>query len=157
MPNTTATDDKAQEILTQEYLQLQRSIEDFDAKALTIKAWSVTLSAAGIVTAYVETAPMILLIASASALIFWIVEALWKTNQQAFYERVYEIERHFGSPGSPTQPLRIAGSWSESWHRHGGARLALRVMWWWHVLMPHVAVSIAGIFLFLFWPPTPTL
>jgi hypothetical protein len=28
--------------LQAEYLQLQKTIEDFDARALTIKAWSVT-------------------------------------------------------------------------------------------------------------------
>ena len=38
-------DDKIAAHLAQEYLFLQKVIEDFDARALTIKAWSVTFSA----------------------------------------------------------------------------------------------------------------
>jgi hypothetical protein len=35
-------------LLVQEYMQLQKTVEDFDARALTIKAWCVTFSAAGL-------------------------------------------------------------------------------------------------------------
>ena len=83
------------ERLTEEYLQLQKIVEEFDGKALTIKAWSVTLSAAGLVAAYVENSPEILLIAAGSAIVFWLIEALWKTNQNAFYSRIYQIEEAF--------------------------------------------------------------
>jgi len=41
-------EDKTNALLAQEYLQLQKTVEDFDARALTIKAWSVTFSAAGL-------------------------------------------------------------------------------------------------------------
>lgn len=36
------TDDQVDAALQAEYLHLQKTIEDFDARALTIKAWSVT-------------------------------------------------------------------------------------------------------------------
>lgn len=153
MSDEPATEHRMEDILVQEYLQLQKTIEEFDGKALTIKAWSVTLSAAGIVTAYVEEKPAILLIAAASALVFWIVEALWKTNQQAFYERVYEIEGYFAESDSPVRPLRIAGAWSESWHCRSGGLFALTVMWWLHVMIPHAVVAAAGVVLFFVAPP----
>jgi len=35
------TDDQVDAALQAEYLHLQKTIEDFDARALTIKAWSV--------------------------------------------------------------------------------------------------------------------
>lgn len=79
--------------LLEEYLQLQKTVEEFDGKALTIKAWSVTLSSAGLVAAYFDNEPTVLLIAGGSALVFWLVEALWKANQNAFYSRIYEIEQ----------------------------------------------------------------
>lgn len=40
------------EFLRQEYFKLQEAIETFDEKALTIKAWSVTISMAGIGAAF---------------------------------------------------------------------------------------------------------
>ena len=82
------------EHLSKEYPRLQQVIEDFDSKALTIKAWSVTLSAAGIVTAFSQGKATILPTSAASALIFWLVEAMWKASQQAYYRRIREIEKY---------------------------------------------------------------
>ena len=53
----TMADDKAADYLAQEYLFLQKTVEDFDARALTIKAWSVTFSAAGLGFAYQQHNP----------------------------------------------------------------------------------------------------
>jgi hypothetical protein len=147
------TESDINEILVKEYLRLQETVETFDGKALTIKAWSVTLSAAAIVAAYVEKAPVVLLVASGSALIFWLVEALWKVNQQAFYQRIYEIEDHFGESGKPTSPLRIAGAWSAAWRERGRDRFVFKVMWWSHVMLPHAAVAVLGALLFIFARP----
>jgi hypothetical protein len=140
--------------LADEYFQLQRIVEDFDAKALTIKAWSVTLSAAGIVTAYTQFKPIILLVAAFSALVFWSVEALWKTSQQAFYARIYAIE-HAIAADEDLPPLQIATSWSHAWHENGRSRPALGIMAWPHVMLPHVLVAAAGLLLFLFVQPAP--
>jgi len=140
--------------LVDEYFQLQRIVEDFDARALTIKAWSVTLSAAGIVTAYAQLKPMILLVAAFSALVFWSVEALWKANQQAFYARIHAIETAVAT-GESLSPLQIATSWSRAWRDNGRSRRALGIMAWPHVLLPHVLVAAAGLILYLVAPPAP--
>ncbi|TGQ65132.1 MAG: hypothetical protein E5V49_06820 [Mesorhizobium sp.] len=141
------------EHLSREYMRIQQIIEDFDSKALTIKAWSVTLSAAGIVTSYTQKVPMILLIASGSALVFWIIEALWKTSQQAYYKRVYAIENYFVSPTGEFPPYQIATSWSHSWHTHGRGALALKIMVWPRILLPHAIVATVAATLFLVAPP----
>ena len=146
-------DSETNEILVKEYFQLQKIVEEFDAKALTIKAWSVTLSAAAIVASYVEKAPMVLLIAAGSALVFWLVEALWKVNQQAFYPRIYEIENHFIGSGRSISAPRIAGAWSKAWNDKGRDRYAFRVMMWRHVALPHVVVAVVAALLFVFLPP----
>jgi hypothetical protein len=131
------------DLLLAEYLHVQKVVEDFDAKSLTIKAWSVTLSAAGLVAAYTEDQPIVLLIAGFSALAFWLVEALWKTNQQAFYPRIRAIEAAFRE-GSEIPPLQIATSWSASWHAAWGAGLPYRVFRWPHVFLPHLPVALAA-------------
>jgi len=142
------------EHLSKEYLRLQQVIEDFDGKALTIKAWSVTLSAAGIVTAYAQGKAAILIISAASALIFWLVEAMWKSSQQAYYRRIGEIEGYFRE-GADIAPYQIAASWSKSWNEHQRTWIAFRIMAWPHVFLPHIVVAIAATFLFVLMPPVP--
>ena len=141
------------DLLLAEYLQLQKSVEEFDARALTIKAWSVTLSAAGIVTAYVQTVPFVLVVSALSALVFWLVEASWKVNQQAFYKRIREIEGAMRTGNPEIAPLQIASSWSASWHAGRKNRKILWVMSWMHVWLPHVPVAVGGILLYWLLPP----
>jgi hypothetical protein len=140
------------DLLSQEYFQLQKAIEDFDQRALTIKAWSVTFSAAGLGLAYSQHERIILLVAALSALTFWMVEALWKTNQQSHYGLIWQIEDHFSGKGE-TKPFAIAHSWSEQFHAGGGYGRMRRLMWWPHVMMPHVVIVVAGVLLFFVAPP----
>ncbi len=59
-----------------EYFHLQKTVEDFDGKALTIKAWSITFNMAVLVGAFTSHASAVLLIASAASLMFWVLEAI---------------------------------------------------------------------------------
>lgn len=142
-------------LLKDEYFQLQKVVEDYDARALVIKAWSVTFSAAGLVTAYLQEERMLLLIASLSALVFWIVEALWKTNQQAYYPRVHEIESFFQNAGAgeppSVEPFAIGRSWRESFHARRRYWRAYTIMRWPHVALPHAVIVGVGPLLFAYW------
>ena len=142
----------ADNLLAQEYFALQRFIEDFDGRTISIKTWSVTSSIAGLAAAYVQGSPTILWLSGASASVFWLVEALWKTNQQSYYPRIGEIEAHFHD-GVPTRPLAITRSWSRSFFERGRYLYALRIMAWPHVALPHVAVVAAVIALGVFNAP----
>ncbi|MEM9668895.1 MAG: hypothetical protein AAF950_08210 [Pseudomonadota bacterium] len=142
-----------QNLVKDEYMKLQQILEDFDGKALTIKAWSVTLSAAGIVTAYAQTKKEILLIAGVSAIIFWLTEALWKTIQQGFYERIYAIEKWFQNDSASFPPFQIALSWRTSWQKKGQSLYVLYVMTWPHVAIPHVVVALSAFGCYLWIPP----
>ena len=85
--------------LQAEYLHLQRVIEDFDARALTIKAWSITFSLAAIGGGFASGAAEMFLVSGFSALLFWYIEAMWKTFQYAYHERSSRIERRGSRPG----------------------------------------------------------
>jgi len=146
------TDEEIAEYLSQEYVLLQKTVEDFDARSLTIKAWSVTFSSAGLGLAYQQHGRPLLLIAAGSALVFWIVEAMWKVNQQAFYRRIRQIERHFRG-GDQTPPFQVATMWAEAFNKNKTYWLTPRVMQWPHVILPHVIVMLVGIALFFFYPP----
>lgn len=146
----TAKDD---EFLKDEYLSTQKSVEDFDSKALTIKAWSVTASGAALIAAYLEHEKLVLLVAAGSALVFWFIDALWKVNQRVYYPRLREIEEHFAG-GRETRPFQVSKSRKAENIRRPKFRRTLQVMREPIAALPHIAVFLAGITLFLLAPPS---
>jgi hypothetical protein len=142
------TDDKHLEFLKEEYFQLQRSIEEFDGRALTIKAWSVTFSMVALVGAFAAHAPAALLIAAFGSCLFWWIECMWKTFQYAFYERINAIEDFFAGTGERPVPLQIGRAWYERWSCMGVKKMC-RILTWPRVALPHAAVALLGFVLFV--------
>lgn len=138
--------EKGMSFLQAEYFHLQKTVESFDERALTIKGWSVTVSMFGIGAAYLQHVPYLLLLSSGSALLFWIIEALWKTFQRAFSLRLEEMERYLNGE-STAQEFRypyISLSWSAHWR----SMSFLQVFFWPHVFLPHLIILLVGIILF---------
>ena len=158
-------EDKATDYLAQEYLRLQDIIEGFDARALTIKAWSVTFSAAGLGLAYQQHNPVLLLVAAGSALVFWMVEAVWKLDQRAFFPRIHRIEGWFAMryPEPDSAPFQISSQCAR--HFLTGLsgperRRALAeqgrvfvVPFYAGIALPHVVIFAAGVLLYFLAPP----
>jgi hypothetical protein len=67
-------------MLKDEYLLLQKFYEDFDARIVTIKGWSATIGMAAIGGGFYQT-HYLWLFGAAVAVVFWLVEALWKSFQ----------------------------------------------------------------------------
>lgn len=141
------------DFLAQEYLLIQKIIEDYDGKALTAKAWSVTFSAVAIGLSYDKQQLAILIVSIISSLAFWLVESLIKVNQLSYYDRASAIEQHFAG-NSPQHPFQILKSWHDSFNKNGKYKYILRVIFWPHVFMPHLAVAIIGTALLIRYPPT---
>src|SRR5690242_9755990 len=94
-------------LLKEEYFHLQKTVEDFDQRTLTIKAWSVTISMGGIATGFLNPTVHILpLLSALASLSFWMTEALWKEFQQCYYPRLRALERAFAR-GADVRPFRI--------------------------------------------------
>ncbi|MCA9138881.1 MAG: hypothetical protein KDB00_19050 [Planctomycetales bacterium] len=134
-------------LLKDEYLHIQSVIESFDGRMLTIKAWSVSFSLAALGGAFAAHVAEVLLIASLSAFMFWLIEGFWKTFQYAHYNRSVKIEEYFAGTGEDLVPMQIGSSWLVQWKRGGRARL-VRIMTWPHVYLPHGAVFALGILLY---------
>jgi hypothetical protein len=130
------------EALQTEYFHLQKTVEEFDGKALTIKAWSITFSMAVLVGAFTTHASPVLLIASAASLLFWILEAVWKSFQLGYYHRIEAIELHFREPTKKLSPLQINEAWMHRWSNTPWSEV-WRMAWWPHIALPH-AVAVAG-------------
>ena len=141
------TKEKLEALLEQEYFHLQRQVEDFDKRMLTIKAWSITFSFAAIGAAYSVQQPLVLLVASGSAFVFWMIEILWKTFQYAHYKRIHQIEDYYKGAETEINPLQIGKTWSKSF-RTRRLKNFLRILFWPHVYLPHIIVVIAGLILY---------
>ncbi len=137
-------DDKTKtDFFKDEYLHIQNVIEDFDGRAITIKAWSITFSMVAIIGAFASHTPIVLLVASLSSILFWLLEAFWKTFQDAYYARASDIESFFAGTKADLVPFQIARSW-----RYSGYRRMLGIMTYPHVALPHAAVLIIGLALY---------
>lgn len=129
--------------LQAEYFYLQGVIEGFDSRALTIKAWSISFSLAAIAGAFASHAHLVFLVACISAVLFWFLEATWKSFQLGYYNRSGAIERHFSGEQALGAPFQIETAWFQHWHT-GGNRAWARIMLWPHVALPHAVVALVG-------------
>lgn len=133
--------------LQAEYLHLQKVIEDFDSRTLTIKTWSISFSCVALISAFVSHAASVLLISSSSALLFWFLEASWKKFQYIYYERCNEIEKHFRSDLKLNCAFQISSSWQECWRSKRSPSLT-KILSWPHVALPHFLIAVLGFTLF---------
>ncbi|VVP24328.1 hypothetical protein PS862_04020 [Pseudomonas fluorescens] len=141
------TEDQLNAALQAEYLHLQKTIEDFDSRALTIKAWSVTFGLVSIAGAFASHSYIPFLISSMSTAIFWLLETQWKLFQICYSSRSSLIEEHFRGKAKVEHPFQIGSSWSTAWKAIRTQKLK-QVPLWPHVALPHAFVMILGILLF---------
>ena len=81
-------------LLKDEYLLLQKFYEDFDARIVTIKGWSATIGMVAIGGGFYQS-HYLWLFASGAAVIFWLIESVWKSFQYMYGPRIQEIEEAF--------------------------------------------------------------
>lgn len=88
------------EELLREYYVIQERIAEFDQHQNGIKAWATTAIAALIGIAYSEYGDVILLlIAAFAALVFWYIDAQWKSFQIIAIRHGRNLEKIFSSDG----------------------------------------------------------
>jgi hypothetical protein len=134
-------------LLKDEYLLLQKFYEDFDARIMTIKGWSATIGLAAIGAGVYQT-PWLWLFAAGSALVFWSLEAVWKSLQYMYRPRIRAIEQAFATGEfSQIAPLQAYASWFDAFEQQGlcvFARMRMGI-----VAFPHAITLVIGMTLFL--------
>jgi len=142
----------ADSLLAEEYLWLQRRIEDFDTRLLTIKAWSVTFAAGAIGLAWQQASPQLLFVSAISAFAFWMIETVVKSHQRAHYPRLDAIEDHFAGTVS-TSPMQISKSWRLTFYARGKARRYFAHAGYPNVYLPHALIIVTALGIFFLAPP----
>ena len=133
-------------LLKDEYLLLQKFYEDFDGRIVTVKGWSATIGMAAIGGGFYQSR-YLWLFAAGAAVVFWLVESLWKSFQYMHAPRIAEIESAFRDDEFKEMvPLQIYSSWFDTFQENGfgiweNARMGI-------VALPHAVIFAAGGILF---------
>lgn len=136
------------EDLKAEYLLLQGFYEDYDKRALSLKALSVPLLGAGLAVGLKEGGATVLWITVAVAAALWLLEATWKSFQYRHRRRIYQIERCYrsGRLKSAAPPFQIASSWRLAGKYYRRSPLAwLRILAQPFVMLPYVVILLAAV------------
>ncbi len=106
-------------LLRDEYLLLQKFYEDFDGRIITIKGWSATIGMAAIGGGFYQSR-YLWFFGAGAALIFWIIESLWKSFQYMYGPRIQEIEEAFRKDDfGKIVPMQVYSSWFDVLRQEG--------------------------------------
>ncbi len=156
------------EDLLREYYAILDVISAYDARELTIKGWSVTLSLAGLGFAFERQSYGLFGVSALAAVAFWFLDALSKGYQLRYYARMRDIEYtayllnavtvggEFGD--APMSAPRIDLAWQASGRGLPSVssqpprrrspeetRNSLRRCFWWpNVALPHAVAVLLG-------------
>jgi hypothetical protein len=136
-------------LLKEEYFVLLKFYEDFDARLLTIKGWSTTVGAAAIGLGIQYSKPFLFLFGSGVAILFWVLEATWKSLQHSYRGRISSIELAYRlEQYDNIVPLQAHANWSNSWKM--ALRLFFRNLYRPIVFLPHAITSLVGALMYLY-------
>lgn len=134
------------EEVLREYYSMQHTIDGYNEQTLKIKSWSVTLSALAIGLGIKEGLPALFILASASSLIFWIVETLWKYPQHIAIQHQRDLERLLNGDLSLYRGPTINKKYKTMFEDKPHARKAkLNIFWYQNVILPHIIVICLGL------------
>ena len=86
--------DSLRDELKAEYSILQTQYEAFDARALQIKSWSAPLIGAVVGLGWTEKSYGLIVAAFIAASSLWLLEAIWKSFQYCYTDRIRLIEAY---------------------------------------------------------------
>lgn len=143
------------EINWAEYQILFEMYESYNQQSLTIKGWSVTIGLAAIIAIYSQQIGRLgraaLWVASLSTIPFWLMDAYWKSFQNAYLDALIKLEGepHCNIVNEPT--LSLIGLWRKEY----GSLDFLGLLYHPSVAQPHAIILAIGIYLVLKHPPNP--
>jgi hypothetical protein len=85
------------EILVKEWDAIQGAIGRFDTLAFNIKGWAISLFTAVLVVSATQRVPELMILAILPLMMFWLIDALYKSFQRRYIIRGTEIETYLSS------------------------------------------------------------
>jgi hypothetical protein len=141
--------DPRREEALREYFFTQERIDAFDGRTLLVKSWSVTASGAGFAFAISQKNSSVLLLTALTALVFWYIEAQWKSLQHILIEHSQKIERCLQEGTDKYVGPSMSQSFSDSFESSGRWRRMFVAFKITNTAMPHILIVVAGAVAFL--------
>ncbi|MBC9175929.1 hypothetical protein [Pseudoroseomonas ludipueritiae] len=138
--------------LREEWMLLQKQYEDFDQRALSLKALMTPLIGAGYAAGIAHTSKSIVVATIIVTACLWALETIWKTFQYCLTDRIKAIEEYFRSPerNLDFKPYQIYTSWGQVFDRdkHNWKLWCDRATQPF-VLIPYAPMIVAGVLVML--------
>lgn len=137
------------QLLKDEYVMLQGFYEDIDRRCLMIKNWDVTVGLAALGAGALYSG-LFFLGAFLAAIMFWYLETYWRGLGYFFARRIKQIEAGLSDKGwEKMAPLQTYHTWEQEYDKVGSQKF--RYLFREITLLPHVAIAITGLVMFLLW------
>ncbi len=141
------------EYLWNEYELLYTTYENFNDQSLTLKSWSATVGLAAILAVYSDkigsSARIAVIAAALSAIPFWVIDAFWKSYQNAFLARIEDLEKIVSCTKDSAYRFGIVTDWQDAHNWYDW----LTVLHMPNVALPHVFTLLLGLYLAWKHPP----
>jgi len=135
--------------LLREYYVIQDRVAHFDQHQVSIKAWGTTAIAALLGIAYSEHGDRVfLLISAVAALVFWYIDAQWKSFQLIAIKHESNLEKLLGSDGPYPNGPSIASHYKASFKLLSKTTRFLESVTLANVWMPYLPLGLVAIGLY---------
>jgi hypothetical protein len=148
-------DENQRERLIQEYYSVAGFVQAYDGHSLSIKSWGLTVTGAAIGIGFsadlLDQASRIGVfgIAFILSVAFWLTEVEFKLMQQAHVYRQSVLEDSLHKDNYVETPA-ILSSYRGAYKTNRGRKRWRSVMFWPHVMMPHVLFTSLSLILIIY-------
>jgi hypothetical protein len=145
---TSSSDLRRREEMLREYYCVQDFIDRYGERRLTVKSWSVTSCGVALGFGLMERSPVLFCLAAFGSLVFWYLEALWRTRQSVLIQRAFELEHLLAEGSNKYAGPEISGAFDRVHSLMDTASL-MKMLLYPSVRVPHYFIFCVGILLFL--------
>ena len=136
----------------EEYYCVQQRIADFDNRIISVKSWGTTATGALIGLSFSQDQPLMLIAGAMFAIVFWFIEAQWKSFQLIALDHARHIERLVSSDEDSLKAYRgptIGAAYDTAFqakHKFSRFKEAARQAYVW---LPYLPLAIFSLALYL--------
>jgi hypothetical protein len=132
-----------------EYYFIEDLIDKFNERSLTIKSWSITSCGVALGLGASEKQPLLFCLAAFGSIVFWYLEASWKSSQITVADRLQELERLLSQETLAYDGPKINATFGKAFQDEVDARRILHIMMRRNIRVPHLFITLLGILAFL--------
>ena len=133
--------------LKDEYILLQQLYENIDNRCLNIKGWGITLVSI-VIAAGIKISDTILFLGLVISIVFWYIEAFWRSGHYFLGIRIEQIEKAFlDNDFKSKTPFQIYSTWNITYKNDGSK--AMEYFFRPSTYLPHLVMFLICLIIFV--------